>query len=260
MGLWALVTGASEGLGREFATLAAKSGFDVILTARQADKLEDLARALRRAYNVAVEVIPADLTDPEAVEALWVKASANRQIAIFVNNAGLGHIGEFADPAGWPREADTIAVNIIAATILMKRAVAHMVARREGRILNVASIAAFMPGPHMAVYYASKAYILSLSEATATELRGTGVTVTALSPGATGTQFFASADAQSKSLMQKLPMATAESVAMAGWTAMEKGRRGVVPGVMNKVTAFSARLAPRSVMAWIAGQMSQRRG
>ncbi|MFC3180099.1 SDR family NAD(P)-dependent oxidoreductase [Cypionkella sinensis] len=259
MAIWALVTGASEGLGREFATLAAKDGFDVILTARQVDKLEVHANSLRRAYNVQVEVIPADLTDPVAVERLWDAASDGRQIGVLVNNAGLGSNGAFSDPAGWPREADSIAVNIIAATILMRRAAAHMKAHNSGGILNVASTAGFMPGPHMAVYHATKAYLLSLSEAVSEELRGTAVTVTALCPGPTATQFFASDDAEKKTLITRLPLASAESVAAAGWAAMIKRRRVKVAGGLNKVAAFAPRLLPRRVISFIAGQLLKKR-
>ncbi|MDZ4135878.1 MAG: SDR family oxidoreductase [Paracoccaceae bacterium] len=260
MALWALVTGASEGLGREFAILAAKSGFDVILTARQAAKLEDLAGILRRAYHVAVVVIPADLTDPEAVEQLWLDASAGRQIAVLVNNAGLGHNGTFADEAGWGREAASISVNVVAATILMKRAVAHMVAAGSGRVLNVVSTAAFMPGPYMAVYHATKAYFLSLSDAVAEELRGTGVTVTALCPGATQTNFFAAGAMEGAFFLTKLPMPTADSVAQAGWNAMESGRRVKVTGVMNVIFANLPRLMPRRIISFFTAVFMKRRG
>ncbi|MDZ4095047.1 MAG: SDR family oxidoreductase [Paracoccaceae bacterium] len=259
MAIWALVTGASEGLGREFAILAAKSGFDVILTARQVDKLESHAESLRRAYNVAVVVIPADLADSDAAEQLWLDAANGRQIGVFVNNAGLGHIGAFADEGGWPREAATIAVNMIAATILMKRAVVHMKAAGDGRILNVASTAGFMPGPGMAVYHASKAYLLNLSEAVAEELRGTNVFVTALCPGATETGFFVADDAVGATLLARMPMATAQSVAEAGWQAMEKGRRVKVTGALNKVLAFAPRVLPRRVIARIAAVIHRKR-
>lgn len=253
MAIWALVTGASEGLGREFATLAAKDGFDVILTARQTDKLQAHAASLRRAYNVAVEVIPADLTDPVAVERLWDAASEGRQIGVLVNNAGLGHNGDLTEDAGWPREADSIAVNIIAATILLKRAAAHMKAQGTGRILNLASVAGFLPGPHMAIYHASKAYLLSLSEAVAEELRGSGVTVTAVCPGPTATQFFASDSAEGKTLATRVGLPSAERVAVAGWAAMMRGQRVKVVGGLNKVLAFLPRLAPRRMMAFLSG-------
>lgn len=260
MAIWALVTGASEGLGREFAILAAQSGFDVILTARQEDKLNALAHELVRAYHVDVVVLPANLADPEAVEQLWLDASQGREIGILVNNAGLGRNGPFSDEENWPREAASISVNVVAATILMKRAVAHMVAQGSGRILNVASTAAFMPGPHMSVYHATKSYLLSLSEGVATELRGTGVTVTALCPGPTSTAFFAADDAVRATLITKLGLAPAADVAKAGWTAMESGKRVKVPGVMNVIFATLPRFAPRALSAWTASLFLKRRG
>ena len=259
MAIWALVTGASEGLGHEFATLAAKDGFDVILTARQTDKLEAHAKSLRRAYNVAVEVLPADLDDPEQVEALWAKACENRQIGVLVNNAGLGRNSAFSDPDGWESEAASISVNIVAATILMKRAATHMKAQGTGRILNVASVAGFIPGPNMAVYHATKAYLLSLSEAVAEELSGSGITVTALCPGATATKFFAADDAEKQSLLSRFSMPTAETVAIKGWAAMTKGQRIYVHGAGNKVFSFLPRLMPRRVMTFIMGQLWRRR-
>lgn len=260
MAIWALITGASEGLGRELAILAAQSGFDVILTSRQEDKLQTLSHELQRAYHVAVAVLPANLADPEAVEQLWLDASNGRQIGILVNNAGLGRNGPFADETNWPREAASISVNIVAATILMKRAVAHMVENGSGRVLNVASTAAFMPGPQMAVYHATKAYLLSLSEAVATELRGTGVTVTALCPGPTDTSFFDADDAVKATLITKLGMAPAQAVAKAGWAAMEQGKRVKVTGVQNVIFANLPRVAPRALVAWIAQIFLKRRG
>ncbi|WP_028914061.1 SDR family NAD(P)-dependent oxidoreductase [Pseudorhodobacter ferrugineus] len=260
MAIWALVTGASEGLGREFAILAAQSGFDVILTARQEDKLQTLSHELQRAYHVSVVVLPADLADPEAAERLWRDASNGRQIGILINNAGLGRNGHFADDTNWPRETASISVNVVAATILMKRAVAHMLEQGSGRVLNVASTAAFMPGPHMAVYHATKAYMLSLSEAVATELRGTGVSVTALCPGPTETAFFDADNAVRATLITKLGMAPAQSVAAAGWAAMERGKRVKVTGVSNMVFANLPRFAPRTLVAWIAQIFLKRRG
>lgn len=259
MAIWALVTGASEGLGHEFATLAAKDGFDVILSARQVEKLEAHAKALRRAYNVAVDVMPADLDDPEQVEDLWQRASKDRQIGVLVNNAGLGRNGAFEDADGWPREAMSISVNIVAATILLKHAAAHMKAQGTGRILNVASTAGFFPGPRMAIYHATTAYLLSLSEAVSEELSGSGVTVTALCPGATETKFFASDNAERASFLSRMSLASAEAVAIKGWAAMTKGRRVYVPGAGNKVFAFLPRLMPRRVMPFIMGQLLKRR-
>jgi hypothetical protein len=260
MAIWALVTGASEGLGREFAILAAQSGFDVILTARQEDKLQTLAHELVRAYHVEVVVLPANLADPEAVEQLWLDASKDRQIGVLVNNAGLGRNGVFANTENWPREAASISVNVVAATILMKRAVDHMLPHQSGRILNTVSTAAFMPGPQMAVYHASKAYMLSLSEAVATELRGSGVTITALCPGPTSTAFFAADEAEKATLITKLGLAPAEAVAKAGWVAMEKGQRVKVTGASNVIFANLPRVAPRAFVAWVAQIFLKRRG
>lgn len=226
----------------------------MILTARQSDKLEAHASALRETYNVEVVVIPADLSAPDGADALWRAASDGRRIGVFVNNAGLGHIGAFADEDGWPREMATLSVNVTAATILMKRAAAHMKAAGDGRILNVASTAGFMPGPGMAVYHASKAYLLSLSEALAQELRGSGVFVTALCPGATATSFFAADNATGATLLARMPMATAKSVAKAGWQAMESGRHVKIPGALNKMMAFMPRMLPR----WIVNQTTAR--
>ena len=149
---------------------------------------------------------------------------------------------------------------MVAATILMKRAVAHMLAQGSGRILNVAAVAGFMPGPNMAVYHATKAYLLSLSEAAAVELAGTGVTITTLCPGPTETAFFDADDAVKATIITKLGMAPAETVAAAGWAAMEKGKRIKIPGFLNVVFANLPRISPRFLMAWVTGQFLKRRG
>ena len=244
---WTLITGASEGLGREFAILAAAEGRDLILTARQGDKMETLAEVLRARHKISVEVIPTDLADPVAVDALWRRASSRRRIDILVNNAGLSTNGPFAGE-DFSRELTSVGVNILALTILMKRAVPHMQAAGGGRILNVASTAAFMPGPNMAVYHATKAYVLSLSEAVAEELRGTGVTVTCLCPGATATNFARDAKMEGIGLYKAATLPSAVSVATAGWRAMKRGRRIRVPGLLNKLVIFVSRLVPRVVM------------
>lgn len=248
---WTLITGASEGLGREFARIAAAEGRDLILVARQADKLNALAEELRERHKIAAEVMPTDLSDAAAVEALWRKAALRRRIDVLVNNAGLGYNGPFAGE-DFAREMSSIAVNVTALTILMKRAVAHMRAQGGGRILNVSSTAGFMPGPNMAVYHATKAYVLSLSEAVAEELRGSDVSVTALCPGATATNFQADAKMENVFLVRAMPMPDAASVARAGWKAMKRGRRIRVTGLANKLFAFGPRLVPRALSARMA--------
>lgn len=248
---WTLITGASEGLGREFAALAAAEGRDLILAARQGPRMEELAEGLRARHKIAVEVIACDLSDPAAVEALWRRASARRRIDVLVNNAGLGYNGPFA-AEDFTREQASINVNVMALTILTKRAVAHMRAAGGGRILNVASTAAFMPGPNMAVYHAGKAYVLSLSQAVAEELRGTGVTVSVLCPGATATNFQKAARMEDVRLFRMGLVADAAGVAASGWRAMLAGRRVHTPGLFNKASAVGPRLVPGWVSARIA--------
>jgi short-subunit dehydrogenase len=248
---WTLIAGAFEGLGVEFARLAAAEGRDLILAARQAPKMERLADELRARHRIAVEVWPTDLSDPEAVETLWRKVALRRHIDILVNDAGLGYNGPFTESDG-SREVASVMVNVVAATILMKRAVAHMQSQGGGRVLNVASAAAFMPGPNMAVYHATKAYLLSLSEVVAEELRGGAVTITALCPGATRTNFFADARMENIRLVKLLPVPTAASVAKAGWQAMQGGQRIRVTGLVNKAFALAPRVAPRALVTRIA--------
>lgn len=248
---WTLITGASEGFGREFAILAAAEGRDLILAARQGAKMEALADELRKRHKIAVEVMPTDLSDSDAVELLWRRASSRRRIDILVNNAGLGANGAFASD-DFSREDMSIRVNILALTILMKRAVPHMQAAGGGRIMNVASTAAFMPGPRMAVYCATKAYVLSLSEAVSEELRGTNVTVTAFCPGATATNFAKGAKMEGMKLFKAGSAPAAKGVAKIGWRAMKAGQRIRVPGLMNKLFAQSPRLSPRFLVTRIA--------
>ena len=243
---YTLVTGASEGLGVEFARLAKRDGHNVILTARSADKLDALAAELRDDATDVI-VIPADLSNLADAERLWAEASEGRIIDVLVNNAGLGFNGPFADQTGWARELASMQVNMLSFTYLMKLAIAHMDAHAGGRILNVASAAGFMAGPGMAVYHATKAFALHLSEAVATELRGTNVTVTALCPGATATNFFDEADMHTVRLLKMSPPMKAFDVAEDGWQKAHLGKRVVVPGIMNKIFAVLPRLVPRSM-------------
>lgn len=258
---WVLITGASAGLGVEFARLAAAEGRNVILTARRAERLEALKQELMRDnHGIEIEVIPADLSQDGAAQALWDKASAGRGIDILVNNAGLGANGFFGDPDNWPRERAEIAVNVAALSALMSAAIGPMRARGHGYILNVASTAAFMPAPRMAVYHASKAYVLSLTEAVAEELSGSGVKVCALCPGPVATEFFEQGEMEDSFLLKITRPAPADAVARAGWTGMKRGRRIVVTGVSNKVFAFLPRLLPRRVMVFAMRMVWARKG
>lgn len=254
MTTWTIVTGASEGLGIEFARLAAKENRNLILVARSEDKLSALANELRSG-TVQVEVMPADLSNLDQTEAFWAKASDGRQIDRLVNNAGLGSHGDFGDGQTWMRELSSMNVNMTALAYLMKQGIAHMQTHGGGRILNVASVAGFTPGPNMAIYHATKAFVLSLSEAVAEELRGKDVSVTALCPGATATAFFDAADMHKVRLLKLGQPMSAQLVAEQGWIAMRGGKRIVVPGVMNKVFAFLPRITPRRVTTFVASKI-----
>lgn len=254
MTTWTLITGASEGLGAEFARIAAAEGRNLILTARSEDKLQALAEELRRDGS-EINVIPADLSDLAQAESLWATASSLGHIDVLINNAGLGQYGLYQDPAHWAREHMTITVNVIALSYLMKQAIPHMAQNGGGRIMNLASTAAFMPGPNMAVYHASKAYVLSLSDAVAEELRGGNVTVTAICPGATQTAFFRAADMEGINLHRMARPADARKVAGAAWRAMMAGRRVLITGVENKLFALLTRVMPRRAVAFVAGKV-----
>ncbi|MEO9818841.1 MAG: SDR family oxidoreductase [Paracoccaceae bacterium] len=251
MSKFTLITGASEGLGVEFARIAAREGHSLILTARSEDKLNALAADLRT-DEIDVLVIPADLSQDGEAERLWSAATEGRQVDVLVNNAGLGYNGPFDAEDGWSRELNSINVNLVALTRLMKLAVPHMTSQDSARILNVASVAGVMPGPNMAVYHATKAYVLSLSQAVAEELRGTNVTVTTLCPGATATNFFDEADMHSVRLLKMAPPAKAADVAALGWAKAKSGKRIVIPGLLNGLLAFSTRLLPGSWVTRIA--------
>lgn len=254
---YTLITGASEGIGKELARCAAKDGRNLILTARSEDKLNALAQELTEAHNIEAIVIPADLSKLDESARLWEEATRDRSIDTLVNNAGLGYNGPFAS-GGWDRELTSIQVNLVTATDLMRRAVMHMKETGKGRILNVASTAGFMPGPGMAVYHATKAYMLHLSEAVAEELRGTDITVTALCPGATQTEFFNEADMGNVRLINMGMIAKARDVAELGWSAMRVGKRIAIPGWMNILFTILPRIFPRSVVARVAKQFLAR--
>jgi len=242
----ALVTGASGGIGEDLARLIAAGGRNVVLLARSADKLQALAGELAAAHHIEATVLAADLADASA-PAQIVRTLDERGITIdiLVNNAGFGTSGSFAreDPG---EQLNMLQVNVGALTALTRAFLPGMIARKHGRILNVASTAAFQPGPFMAVYYASKAYVLSLSEALAEETAGSGVTVTCLCPGPTSTGFQSRAHVDKSRLFNLTRVARSADVAQAGYDGMLAGRRLVVPGLMNKITAQSIRISPRA--------------
>lgn len=236
----ALVTGASSGIGVDLAREFARGGHEVILTARRQGRLEALAAEL----GGTARVIVADLADPAAPARLLDEAGP---IDVLVNNAGFGAGGQFAN-LPLARQMEIVQVNIAALTALTRLALPGMIARGAGRVLNVASIVAFQPGPGLAVYSASKAYVLSLSEALEAELRGTGVTVTCLCPGSTESEFAATAGRVGRGKFTK----TAAEVARQGYAATMAGRRLIVTGRINKFASLIVRFAPRAMVLDLA--------
>jgi short-subunit dehydrogenase len=257
MGKTVLVTGASGGIGYELALHFARNGFDCVITARRVDRLEALAQRLRREHKVRVSVIEADLADAGSPDRIFAAVqAAGIEVDVLVNNAGFPTYGHFAD-LDTRTELDELQVNIVALTHLTRLFLPGMVARRDGRILNLASTAAFQPGPLMAVYYASKAYVLSFSEALGNELAGTGVSVTALCPGVTRTGFQAAGAMEDSRLVQG-KMADAASVALAGYRGVMARRSVVIPGFANKLVPLAVRLAPRSVVTRMVRRAQER--
>jgi uncharacterized protein len=255
----ALVTGGSGGIGLELAKVLARNDFDLVLVARKRDTLEAAAGQLEGKFAVRAHVFAADLKRPEAPQAIFdFLQNENIPIEALVNNAGFGLGGEFSETE-LQRELEMIQVNIAALTHLTKLFLPPMIKRKSGRVLNVASTAAFQPGPLMAVYYATKAYVLSFSEALAEELRHSGVTVTALCPGPTHTAFADTAEMGESRLFNTFGIADAADVAKYGFDAMMDGKRLAIPGVRNKVLAQANRIAPRALSAKIARMLQETR-
>lgn len=242
-----LITGASSGIGMDMARIFAAGKSDLVLVARSTDKLNQLAEELRATENVQVEVISQDLGASDAAASLCATISEhNLQIDVLVNNAGFGLRGTVAE-LDCARQVNMVQVNITALTELTRLLLPAMIERGRGGILNVASTAAFQPGPWMAVYYATKAYVLSFSEGLYEELKGTGVHVSCLCPGATATGFAAEADMES-SLLFRMGTMTSPAVAQAGIRGLRANKPIVIPGLKNWLGAFFVRFTPRFVV------------
>jgi uncharacterized protein len=254
-----LITGASSGIGLELSRLFAADRSNLVLVARSKDKLDQLADELRRAHGVEVHVLPKDLADPAAPKAIFDELGANGiQVDTLVNNAGFGASGPFVDIL-LQRQLEMIQVNVTALTQLTRLFLPSMIERKRGGVLNVGSTASFQPGPMMAVYCATKAFVLSFTEALVEEVVGTGVTVSCLAPGATETRFAATAG-MSKSFLFRSGMMDVRTVTRAGYRGFRAGKVLVVPGLKDKLIIFSLRLAPRAVVRKIAKRLLQSEG
>lgn len=244
----ALITGASSGIGYELAVLFAKRGCNVILVARSELKLANLALELQTQYNIEATPLVRDLSLPNgAVELFDTLQAAGRDVDYLVNNAGFGAFGHFTE-TDWMEEHKMIEVNIVFLTQMTKLFAGSMVKRRFGKILNVASTAAFQPGPLMAVYYATKAYVLSLSEAVANELHGTGVSVSCLCPGPTETEFHERANITPAKIASRNILMDVSKVARIGYKGMLRNKRVIIPGIRNKMLVQALRFLPRKVV------------
>lgn len=247
-----LITGASSGIGAELVRCFARDGSDLILCARREEALRDVAHSVEDTFGVSTRVLSADLSEPEAPRFIADQLSSDGvAVDVLVNNAGFGLRGPFAELDA-ARQVDVIGVNVTALTHLSRLFLPSMVERGRGGILNVGSTAGFQPGPNMAVYYATKAYVLSLSEALAQEVSASGVTVTCLAPGPTKTEFADRAGMNDAFLFESGAAMTPEAVAAHGHRAFREGRSLAVPGLPNKAGAFATRFLPRSVASKVA--------
>lgn len=247
---YSLITGASSGIGYELAKRFAKNGHDVILVARQENKLVQLARELEKKYPIHARVMAIDLSRPDAANEIskWIK-DKSLTVDYLVNNAGFYVKGPFAETS-WEEEMKLIQLQCLNHTRLTKLLLPDMLKRNRGGILNVGSTGSFVPGPFNAVYCAVKSYVLSFSEAIAEEVSGTGITVTAMCPGGTRTAF---QDLENRGRSIFFQVMDPSRVAAIGYKALMKGKRVVVPGMANKMQVFILRFIPRKIAARLSG-------
>lgn len=247
----AVVTGASAGIGYEIAKLAASDGYDLILVARNSKALTKVKKELE-SMGAQAEVLVMDLSDPKAPKKIYEFARKKKAIVdLLVNNAGFGTNGRF-DMLDLEEELSLIQVNVVSLVALTHLFLKDMVDRHSGKILNVASTAAFQPGPMMSDYYASKAYVLAFSEGISEELKKEGVTVTCLCPGPTKTEFFKKAEMDSSKILNHVPMSDPKEVARLGYEGVKSGKVVVISGLANKVLAQSVRISPRFLIRKIS--------
>ena len=258
---YTLITGASKGIGLELTYLFAKNKHNLILVARSKDLLEKMKLDIISKYNVLVEVFSCDLTKEEASSDIYNFTTCNNlNVDILVNNAGFGDYGYFVETS-MQKNKDMIQLNITTLTDLCHLYLKDMIHKENGKIMNVASIASFLPGPLMATYYATKSYVLSFTEALSKELKGTGVSVTALCPGTTKTNFFdvANANEKNSNLLKNMKPADPKKVALYGYKKLMKKKVIALYGLSNRLLVFLIRLVPRSLVRSIAYKVQSKR-
>ena len=254
----ALITGASSGIGRELAKLFARDHYDLVLVARNSSRLAQAAAELQRQFGIAAKSFPVDLTSGSTPQFLFDQlAREGVTIDVLVNNAGYGKLGAFSEVSA-EDSLGQIELNITALTQLTKLFLGPMLERKSGKILNVASTAGFQPGPLMAVYYATKAYVISFSEALANELQATGVSVTCLCPGVTDTEFQKRAGTEQTKLFRQMRPMDAKTVARDGYRGLMKGKPLVISGFRNWLLAESLRVSPRRAVTAISRRLIEK--
>lgn len=251
----ALITGASNGIGLELAKIHASKGGNLVLVARNKSKLDELKTELEKQFNVSVYTIGKDLSNPHSAQEVYDETKErNIEVDYLINNAGFGGFG-MLDETEWNKELQMINLNITTLTLFTKLYVQDMVKRRSGKIMNVASTAAFQPGPTMAVYCATKSYVLSFTEALSNEVSGKGITITALCPGATETGFQAAGGLDESEIFKGKKLPTAKEVAEYGYSAMVNGKTVAIHGIMNYILSNSVRFIPRGMVLKVARKM-----
>lgn len=255
----AFITGASGGIGLELAKIHARNGHNLILAARSGDRLNMIKSELEEAYSIRVDVIAIDLSEPGAAHRLFELAGGkDLHVDFLINNAGFGTFGMFAE-AEIGKTEEMMRLNMESLTTLTRLVLPGMLSRKSGRIMNIASTAAFQPGPLMAVYFASKAYVLRFSEALANEVQGSGVTITVYCPAATQSGFQTAAKMEDSRLVKNRKLDTAESVAHDAYKAMMRGQSVAIYGRINALLAWSTGLFPSAMVAKIARWMIERK-
>src|SRR6056297_3507468 len=255
----ALITGASSGIGLEMARIFASEGFDLVLTARREERLMNLKQELEKDNSIRVNLFVADLSKPDAPNSLFQFCeNQDLQINVLINNAGIGDYGFFSE-ADWAKTATMIDLNVKSLTHLTHLFLPGMLERGTGKIMNVASTAAFQPGPLMSVYYATKHYVLAFSEALANEVAEHDITVTTLCPGPTQSEFQATANMEKSKLMDRFPVPSSAEVAQYGFNALKNGKRIAIYGTVNQLMTYIIKFFPRSWVTAIVRKIQERK-